>query len=400
MLEALGQVLGAGENAVPAEAAAEPGEAVSLDRLLQSKEVRREVFALARSHGVLPLLYTAGGEAAEAAAVQIRQFYKLFFATKYFTQVLEAGGVRCAVLKGVGAAMAFAEPELRKSGDVDILVPDQRQFALAQRILEEHGACKEEVQAAGYHMSYRIPGGICLELHSQFMEAVDFGPFDARLDALAGTLPAQISTGYWLDMALPLLRAPYQALSLLLHMLHHFRTQGFGLKLLCDWTAFWRSSYGREAEKEYADLIRHLGLEGFSALVTAACQRHLGLPPGLSPAADMDEPAVESFMEDLWEAGEFGLGQADRMIVVEGRGPAAYLLAFHRQMRLSQGRSADRPWLWPWLWAKTLYTFLDNNRKLRRVSLWQIWKKTAKRSRYLRSLRLFQLPEEKAGSGK
>lgn len=44
---------------------------------------------------------------------------------------------------------------------------------------------------------------------------------------------------------------PYDAYYLLLHMLQHFVRAGFGVKLLCDWTVFWKRGLSQDTKEVF-----------------------------------------------------------------------------------------------------------------------------------------------------
>ncbi len=357
-------------------------------------ENEQEIWRLARCHGVLPLLYETGREPEEAARAQVLQFYRLLFATKFYTRLLEREGIPCVVLKGCGAAYYYPREELRKSGDVDILVTDTGKWQEARAVLEKNGAVLEAGQAS-YHVSYRIPGGILLELHSSFTEELDDSRANRLLEELLENLSEHIRHAELAGVSFPVLRRPYQAISLLLHMLHHFRTGGFGMKLLCDWTALWNQEAREEDTKEYQEWVSRFGLEGFSGLVTGACRSFLGLKSERGPEGSGDEGLLELFMKDIWESGEFGSHMPERMAVLRGVGIGAYLRELHHQMLLGFPKKKKQIWLWPLLWLITLFRFVSNNKRIRRVSTWSVLKKAAQRSRYMKAVGLFEVRKER-----
>lgn len=154
-------------------------EAAALGRQADMKKVIR----LARQHRVLPLLYGAlcedwQGEALDAEDIKcvesisrttVRQSYRLLFLTRYLVRILEKAGVPVLVLKGSGVAELYPVPELRKSGDVDVLIPKDRLEA-ATKLLAENGFTAKEIQHANHHLVFNSGDGIDLELHTMLAE--------------------------------------------------------------------------------------------------------------------------------------------------------------------------------------------------------------------------------------
>jgi hypothetical protein len=96
------------------------------------------------------------------------------------------------------------------------------------------------------------------------------------------------------------------------------------------------------------------------------------------------------FLREIFDAGEFGRDEKERMVAMRGTGPAAYVREFHHQMRLNFPKAGSIFLCWPVLWALTLFTFLHNNRKIRQVSARSLLKKAGLRSRLTKKMRLFE----------
>ena len=349
--------------------------------------------AVAKRHAVLPLLCPLLGAylperayrpAAERCAAQ---FYRLLILTRRCTELLRARGVEVLVLKGPGAAWYYPVPEHRKSGDIDLLLPQAGQLPLACEILTADGAQEEQEQHANHHRSFRLPEGMVLEVHTSLMEDFDAPGVNALAAAaqreMAGhTLVREILPG----AALPVPDAPMQAVSQLLHMLQHFLRAGFGLKLLCDWTALWNGISPEEDMSRYARFVEESGLRTFDSVLRGVCGRYLGLRDA---PADTDEALCVEFLREVFDAEEFGRTAAQRMVMVRG-GLGGYLREFHHQMRLNYPRASRCPLLWPALWCATLLRFLRNNRAVRSTTLWAVLRETKRRSRLTEPLRLFE----------
>ena len=135
-----------------------------------------EMLALAREHAVMPLLYhlcevpgnltDAQRTAIQTAAkTAVRTNYRLLFVTKFVTEYLREHGICAIVLKGVATASYYPVPELRKSGDVDLLIPGEADFARAIELLRQADFEPCEKQDALHHLELKNKEGICVEVH-------------------------------------------------------------------------------------------------------------------------------------------------------------------------------------------------------------------------------------------
>jgi hypothetical protein len=197
----------------------------------------------------------------------------------------------------------------------------------------------------------------------------------------------------------------YEAYELLLHMLQHFLRAGFGLKLLCDWVVFWNRPVPEQEIRRYLSLVGQGGLTGFSSMVTSVCMRYLGLrgrkDNGIWREGDTivysggtfgtlyARDSCSRFLEDVFEAEEFGRASNDRMVALHGTKPMDYLREFHYQMRMNYLWADGKYVLYPFLWAVTLFRFLYNNRYVRNTSVKAIFQKAASRSRLIKEIDLF-----------
>ena len=156
------------------------------------------------------------------------QWERLLFLTKYLTEILKEHGITAITLKGASTASFYPVPELRKSGDVDILITDAAK-------------CEQ---------------------------------------ACRGGLFVKRTSAYDTSWGFPIYQPPdgYHAFYLILHMLQHYLRAGFGIKNLCDWVVFWNREIDKCEQENFLRLMRESGTTGFVQIMTAACVEYLGLP--------------------------------------------------------------------------------------------------------------------------
>lgn len=95
-------------------------------------------------------------------------------------------------------------------------------------------------------------------------------------------------------------------------------------------------------------------------------------------------------MREILDAGEFGMQEESRMVVIRRGGIGGYMREFHHQMCLNYPEKSKIPLLWPALWIAALGRFLINNRKRRGVSAIRILRKAGERGRQVEKLDLFK----------
>lgn len=357
---------------------------------------------MAERHGVLPLLYDMLTErvqmpenprrrAVDSARQTVQQSYRLLFLCKYLMAGLEEAGVHAALLKGVGTASYYPTPELRKAGDVDILLLHPEELSRAEEALVKMGCKRMQEQSALHHVAYRSDGGIEVELHTMLAEPFDNERMNQYIKERLADCAGHVRRADVMGVPLPVLEDAWHAYELLLHMLQHFLRSGFGLKLLCDWVVFWNRETGEGEQKQYLKLVTESRIKGFSDIVTFVCCRYLGLPRERVAWMELSEAyEAEQFLAEILEAEEFGKSSVNRMVTLRGGGLKDYVREFHHQMRLNFPRGSRCILCWPALWLITLVRFLRNNRKIRKTSGLAILKKAGQRGRLIEQIGLFQ----------
>lgn len=374
-----------------------PGELSELSRQADMGEV----IQTAQRHKVLSLLYDVlcgewqGGTLDDAqrklvesvSRTTAKQSYRLLFLTRYLVRTLEEAGVPVLVLKGSGAAEPYPVPEMRKSGDVDMLIPEDR-LETARELLAEKQFLVKQSQHANHHLAFGSKDGIDLELHTMLAE-----PFrDGRINqAMSRLLPDYFEKKEYkecMGVSLPVPSEPHRALQLLLHMLQHFLRAGFGLKLLCDWVVFWNRDEVKDIVPEFQELAGNCHIREFADAITMVCKEFLGLRQDLPMGGSRDRKLAEEFLQDVFAAEEFGKADKDRMVIVQRNSLWAYIKEFHYQMKMNHPKASPYVILWPALWVITLVVFLRNNRKLNRGRARDILRNAGERSRLLRQIGL------------
>lgn len=412
--------------------------------------------SVSRAHNVLSLLYNVLEtsqyvpadvmDSARVRAQGVSQFnYRILVKLNQIGESFRSEGIEFCVLKGMAAASFFPVPELRKAGDIDILLLDKSKIEKASGILADYGFRPVPNQMTQHHIEMKGPDSMTLELHTMLAEPFDNSKINTYMENLIPKCKKHIAVRTIMGVDIPMLDTAYHAYELLLHMLQHFLRKGFGLKLLCDWVVLWNNycyenipDYGNgeyyidelsaeesEADRKsgyekrklspderngirttYLKLVKESGLKGFSDMITAVCIRYLGLKQRRVEWMEIDSSLllksdsgsgkakaddVQEFLKEIMAAEEFGKSSGDRMVALRGSGLTAYVREFHHQMHLNYPKAGKCPVFWPVLWTATLFRFLRNNRTVRNnASARDFLKSAGKRGKIVERMKLFK----------
>lgn len=381
-------------------------KAVLCESMWEIGDIEGEVLSLAQKHAVLSLLYPLAEHPdllSENDRIRIeneshrtvQQSYHLMFFTHYVVERLREVEIAVVVLKGVAASRSYPVPELRKSGDVDLLLLNPEQLEEAQNCLLRIGLVSRE-ETSNHHKVWRSEEGINLELHVMLAEPFDNATINDYLENYGRQLSERVSWKDVMGLSFPVLDPGDHAFQLLLHMLQHYLRSGFGVKLLCDWVVFWNGEVSKEQREHYLSLVNQTGLSGFSDMVTLLCGTYLGLE-----GQRMDEICTgvfqadpDLYMREILDSEEFGHREVNRMVVLRGTAWTDYMREFHHQMCLNHPKNSRHKYLWPALWMHTFLCFCRNNRKIRKTSLRNILQTAGERSRLTKNLKLYESNEK------
>lgn len=358
-------------------------------------------------HSVFPLLYDVLSNAGrgtgmlESVSLQtVQQSYHLLFLSKYVVNLILSNGIKVILLKGSSTAALYPVPELRKSGDVDLLFENRQEAGRACMVLRKAGFNVKEEQHAHHHIACISPDGIDVELHSMLVEPFDSNRINHYLEKVKEGIFKNTCTKDVLGIKLPVLSEPFHAFYLLLHMLQHFLRSGFGLKLMCDWVVFWNRDITKKDKDKFLRLVKESGTYGFAGILSQACVYYLGLERDKvsfildmenNDGYGMDSAGILEFMKEVFEAGEFGKSSPDRMVVLRGRGILLpFIREFHHQMKLTYPKAGKVIFIWPVLWVLTFAGFMHRNKSIRNVAGSAIIKKAVQRSFVVERMKLFK----------
>lgn len=356
---------------------------------------------MAKKHAVFPLLYDPLTtreetpdwivESVQSESIeQAQKSYRLLFLTRFLVEELKKRQIRSVVLKGAATAVFYPCPELRKAGDVDLLLLDEVSPKQLTEWMENLGLALSQEQHANHHLAFVGADGIEVELHRMFAEPTDLSEVNRSMEeALESCREHVVEDNTW-GVTIPVLDLPYHGYQLLLHMLQHFLYAGFGLKLLADWVVLWNRDWTQEEKATFRKLVESGNLVRFTEVLTAICITELGLPKEKFAWEICPTGEEKVFLREILTAEEFGASDSSRMVVMQGAGLVGYVREFHHQMHLNYPKAGKLFLCWPVTWTMTLIRFLYNNRKLNRGSAQEIMREASRRSNLAKQLGLFR----------
>lgn len=354
----------------------------------------KNVLTIAERHSILPFVYDSLPESIkkqtqERCAAVVQRYYHLLFLTRYFARILKKHQIPCAILKGIPSSLPYPVPEYRKSGDIDLLVFDPHKLEQARDILIENGCSwrRSEDDAHSYSLRYEK---VEVELHKTFTAAFDHKAINKKLREIQKDAAEHFHEENFLGFYFPVLDPPYEALSLLVHMLQHFMRGGFGLKLLADWVVFWNQGISDEDQKTYQSFIQDCHIDGFSDFICSLCVAYLGMKEDACLYHPLSQETIFEGMKDILSTMEFGRAEASDMVRLRGTRWVDFAREFFHQTNLNFPRlSKIYPFL-PVLWVITFTKFAHNNRTIRHIHIKDALLNAKKRSRYMAEIHLFK----------
>lgn len=255
---------------------------------------------LSKTEGVPPEIVN---ECFQKSCAYLANNAKMGHLQKHLTKVLTSENIPYVILKGEAAASFYDKPELRLLGDVDFLIPSDM-IDVAGEALVKAGYSKY-LEGHICHKVYRR--GDCLaEMHfalsgmprnEKYSRMVE----DFIKNIFTDAVQKDIGSGKFLCPS-----DKHNAVVFLLHMQHHMKGEGLGLRHLCDWIYFVNKT-GSEPfwQDELIPFLEEINLFRFTKTFTKMCSMYLPFPcPDW--AADADENVAAELFIEILDGGNFG----------------------------------------------------------------------------------------------
>ena len=314
---------------LPALKAALKNEKVSWSEELESQDWV-ELFRIATTHQVLPLIYEAVYDCPAARNMEpqvfmsakqqtIRSVMLQTMKTNEFLglfQHLQKAGVQALVVKGIVCRNLYPNPDYRMSGDEDVLIPEE-EFELCHQAMLDYGMQPAD-PTQDIQSEHEVPYGkprspIYIELHKCLFppESTAYGDLNRffknvhdRAIKLSIDGKQVVTMGYTDHL-----------FYLICHAFKHFLHSGFGIRQVCDIVLF-ANAYGKEIDWiRILQQCREIHADLFTAVLFQIGQKYLTFDPSRAgyPQEWQEIQVDEQLMlDDLLEAGIYGDGTMSR----------------------------------------------------------------------------------------
>lgn len=289
-----------------------------------------ELFRLAETHHVLPMIYEAVYNCPSARNAD-RQLFMSFkqktlkivtlqiVKSREFLSllsVLQNAGITPLVMKGIICRELYPNPDYRMSADEDVLIP-AAQFELCHQAMMDYGmeliGSGQDINAA-YEVSYGRKGSpIYIELHKQLFpsESEAYGELNGYFDGVFERAIEAVIQG----IEVPTMGYTDHLFYLLCHSFKHFLHSGFGIRQVCD-ICLYANTYGSKIDWQcILKQCREIHAAQFTAAIFRIGQKYLTFDPVKAcyprewTAIDVDETAM---LEDLLASGVYGASSMSR----------------------------------------------------------------------------------------
>lgn len=251
-------------------------------------------------------LYTAW---LENCLQSLTQWVRVMHGQDELLKLLDENQIKCVIIKGAAAAMAYPYPSLRAAGDVDFLVK-REDYERTAEVLENNGyQVHHEKNPEFHHYSYE-KDEIDYELHRRL------GIISEKDEELLAMFETGIDNREYRtieDFRFPVLPTELNGLVLLFHINQHLRS-GLGLRHIIDWMMYLEQNNGME---QLMPVLQKTGMEKFANTVTVMGQKYLGFR---EYAKDDESYPVDELMEYIMDKGNFG-----RKMGIEGKTQSVFL---------------------------------------------------------------------------
>jgi len=215
----------------------------------------------------------------EYAAFCTARFDAQLMALTHLSQFLESHGIRVMVLKGLGLALLYPQPQVRECSDVDIYCFGE--YERVNSLLKQAGLIGELEEENGKHCSFSFDG-VNIENHRHFSEYVN------RANIMMGEkIMALSETDTRTDPRMPGIIFPgpmMGALHLAMHTLSHLAWSGITVRQLLDCGLFF-SRYGDTLDRDAViRLWEDAGTADAALSLFTLCEQLLGFEKGMTGA--------------------------------------------------------------------------------------------------------------------
>jgi len=219
------------------------------------------------------------------------KFEAQLIALTHLSQFLEGHGIRVMVLKGLGLALLYPQPQVRECSDVDIFCFGE--YERVNGLLLQAGMISGIEEENDKHCSFSFDG-VNIENHRYFSEYVN------RANVLIGEKISCLSeTDLLTDNRTPGIYFPgvqMGALHLMMHTLSHLAWSGISVRHLLDCGLFFNKNKDAINRDSLIRIWKDSGTADAAFSLFALCESLLGLETGM---ADAEQPRYQKTSETI-----------------------------------------------------------------------------------------------------
>lgn len=274
-----------------------------------------EILSEAHNQSVFPIVYDA---VKDYARIKLPgNEFKRFENTSYILQaeairnlnshcsicnLLNNNGIKTVVIKGYASSLYYADPLLRNSGDVDILVRPE-DFVKVESLLLTNGYDKcKNADKHRFHCAYS-KGRNIFEIHFQIPGVPKD---DVKISKIMSSVFDDSLVVSTQQGVIPVPSILHHGIILLLHMLSHLTSTGVGIRHLCDWLFFEESISDDNFITILKQPLMDIGLFKFAVTLTRIGELFFGCN-NHSWCVDYDDSLCVDLLEDILSSGNFGI---------------------------------------------------------------------------------------------
>lgn len=365
-----------------------------------SDEDQAELTELAKRHFTSPFVLSYITDAASLQALKKQtvsmtlNYYQIEQFTRKIITLFNEHQIPYFLLKGVSLAAYYPLPEYRKLGDVDIYINEPDALARAKTLLEENGFV-DRSEVSDHHITYQYTfpktgRSFILELHFRVVGLYQYPPANAVVDDVYSSTVLQHQTASVNGFDISVLPPTEYVFYMMHHMLKHYLYNGFGIRLLCDFT-FYLNTHAEEVDfQKIHRWCEQSRITHLYEIILECCRIYLGLSPSVEPDIQYSEKDCEIFITHVLDDNDMGSSDSTTLVGSSSYKKVTLLTYFkegHLQMHVRFPKLGKCPLLWPALWLITLFFFLKNTYCQRNTTLkdtLQSFKQTNQRSKLVR----------------